>query len=329
MKRVLLVLSLLVLLPLQGAKASRPATIPPHPLALGDRRPPDGDHDPHQNRLSPHFRLNRLQRPHQSIGPRGWFWWERTWNPLKEMGNPKKSSIPLFVLADHCAPLIGPADHPNPHLWLSPRRMAKATPALGEFLARLDPANAPLYRKRAGEVKRRLEELDRSLTQQSRSLSKRAVVVHHPSWNYLLEDYGIRVVATVERNDEETPSPRRIQEILETMKRERVDVISRNPTFRPLGKDALPGRAGPRSSCFGLHPNLKSYAQFLEKISSSQGRTNEQPSVSTGLRSVHLDGPGQSTLEVKRSSSPSSVPTAPARPPSEVILGLRGQTGGG
>ena len=187
---------------------------------------------------------------------------------LKEMGNPKKSSIPLFVLADHCAPLIGPADHPNPHLWLSPRRMAKATPALGEFLARLDPANAPLYRKRAGEVKRRLEELDKSLTQQSRSLSKRAVVVHHPSWNYLLEDYGIRVVATVERNDEETPSPRRIQEILETMKRERVDVILTEPNVSaPWGRMLSQEGRGREVVLdpLAFTPNLKSYAQFLEK----------------------------------------------------------------
>ena len=120
----------------------------------------------------------------------------------------------------------------------------------------------------SSRVKRRLEELDKSLTQQSRSLSKRAVVVHHPSWNYLLEDYGIRVVATVERNDEETPSPRRIQEILETMKRERVDVILTEPNVSaPWGRMLSQEGRGREVVLdpLAFTPNLKSYAQFLEK----------------------------------------------------------------
>ena len=271
MKRALLVLSLLVLLlPLQGAKPSLTATIPPLTLWLSEIAGPQMEittlikpgSSPHTFALT----VSAAASIHRSKGMVLVGADLEPW--LKEMGNPKKSPIPLFVLADYSAPLIGPAHHPNPHLWLSPRRMAKATPALGEFLARLDPTNAPLYRRRAGEVKKRLEELDKSFAQQSRSLSRRAVVVHHPSWNYLLEDYGIRVAATVERNDEETPSPRRIQEILGIMKREKVDVILTEPNVSAPWGRMLSQEARGREVVLdplAFTPDLKSYTHFLEK----------------------------------------------------------------
>ena len=93
-------------------------------------------------------------------------------------------------------------------------------------------------------------------------------MVHHPSWNYLLEDYGIRVAATVERNDEETPSPRRIQEILGIMKREKVDIILTEPNVSAPWGRMLSQEARGREVVLdplAFTPDLKSYTHFLEK----------------------------------------------------------------
>lgn len=86
-------------------------------------------------------------------------------------------------------------DGMDPHIWLSPRRLAIMAGTVAANLAAVDPGNADGYHQRATAVGARLRALDDRLTARLAPVHGRAFFVFHPAWGYLADDYGLRQIA--------------------------------------------------------------------------------------------------------------------------------------
>ena len=53
--------------------------------------------------------------------------------------------------------------------------------------------------------------------------------MYHPVWAYFLKDYNIKVIETIEKKPGETPSPKRVVEIIRKIRKEKGKVIIGEP----------------------------------------------------------------------------------------------------
>jgi len=121
----------------------------------------------------------------------------------------------------------------DPHVWLSPRRLAVQARTVAAALVELDPAGRSLYAGRLARVEALLAELDRDLAARLAPYRGRAFVVFHPSWEYFAADYGLEQVA-VEREGKE-PTDAELTRVLAAARRLGVRTVFVQPQ--------LPGRS--------------------------------------------------------------------------------------
>jgi zinc/manganese transport system substrate-binding protein len=104
--------------------------------------------------------------------------------------------------------------HPagNPHVDLDPVRMAQVAEALGERLARLDPANAAGYRANAARFAAAVAE--RLPHWQARLADAPGVVLYHRDAVYLLDRFGVSLLGIIEPVPGVPPSGRHLRELV-------------------------------------------------------------------------------------------------------------------
>jgi ABC-type Zn uptake system ZnuABC Zn-binding protein ZnuA len=111
---------------------------------------------------------------------------------------------PIWELADHAGRLRVATDgeeagDADPHVWMSPSRVAQALPSLAAALAEADPEHAAAYRSRARAYQRRLLDLELEMRAEMENVKgpDRVLVTSHDSLSYFAERFGFEVAATV------------------------------------------------------------------------------------------------------------------------------------
>jgi len=101
---------------------------------------------------------------------------------------------------------------PDPHTWTDPRLAARMAERIAETLARLDPAGAEEYLRRARALQGELLALHEEIATRLAPLRGSAFIVFHPSWGYFADAYGL-VQLPIEAGGRE-PGPRGLAEII-------------------------------------------------------------------------------------------------------------------
>lgn len=126
---------------------------------------------------------------------------------------------------------------PDPHHWLSPRRLRSAGATVARVLAELDPAGQEDYAAAARRLDAELEALDLELSARLAPHRGRVFFVFHPEWTYFAADYGLRQVA-VEKDGKE-PSDRELTELIRLARAEGLTAIFVPPQIASRGAHAL------------------------------------------------------------------------------------------
>lgn len=84
---------------------------------------------------------------------------------------------------------------PDPHLWLSPKRVIVMVLAIADKLSAIDPENAETYQANAGAYIAELEALDSEIRQIAGGMENRKFLIYHPSYAYFADDYGLQMLA--------------------------------------------------------------------------------------------------------------------------------------
>src|SRR5262249_44467411 len=138
--------------------------------------------------------------------------------------------------------------HPpgNPHFNLDPEQAKPMARAIAEGLERVDPAGASAYRdglaRFDAEVDRKLAEW-KALAAPLHGLK---VVSYHQDLVYLAERYGLDLVGTIEVKPGIPPTPGHLEDLLQTMQREKVKVIVREISYDAGTAENLAQRTGAR-----------------------------------------------------------------------------------
>ena len=117
--------------------------------------------------------------------------------------------------------------HPagNPHIHLDPHNIAKIAQALGDRLARLDPANANAYSSRTAAFLARWRDATRRWEAEAVPLKGLTLVVYHRNMAYLNAWLGLREVGSLEPKPGVPPTTAHLADLVTRMQAEPAKAI--------------------------------------------------------------------------------------------------------
>jgi zinc transport system substrate-binding protein len=117
----------------------------------------------------------------------------------------------------------------DPHIWLSPRRVAIQAQAIARALIQLDADHAAEYLANLEQFEEEVEALDLRIAEMLAPHGGQAFVVTHPSWAYFAEDYSLEMIP-IEVGGQE-PSAAELAELVAVAQREGIRVVFAQPEF--------------------------------------------------------------------------------------------------
>ena len=130
----------------------------------------------------------------------------------------------------------------DPHVWLAPANAEAMVEAVAALLAEVDPANAAAYRRNAGELKGRLQELDRALAALLEPVADRRYLVFHDAYQYLEHRYGLQAAGTITASPARMPGARRLSALRDLVEGKEVRcVFSETQIDSPLVQTLVEG----------------------------------------------------------------------------------------
>lgn len=134
----------------------------------------------------------------------------------------------------------------DPHIWLGIRHAKKMVETIRDELKALDPSHADNYDRRATEYLAKLDQLQADGKALLKDKKEKNILSFHDALGYFAESYGVEIAEVIEVNPGVEPSSDKLNELIETCRKEKVRVIAVEPqypskTSAKLIRDALRG----------------------------------------------------------------------------------------
>jgi len=125
----------------------------------------------------------------------------------------------------------------DPHVWMDPSRARTMVAAIGDELAKADPAHAEGYHQRAKTVDGELAALDKEIQARTDAFKTRGFVTFHGSFNYFADHFKLKILAVIEPFPGSSPTGEYIQEVLKVVQERKVPALYSEPQL-----DARPAK---------------------------------------------------------------------------------------
>lgn len=144
-------------------------------------------------------------------------------------------------------PLAGEEEHGsgrNPHLFTSPRNLARMARYLGAELGRLDAGGAALFAANADRYAQALEAVAAEAEALGGRLACRNIVTQHGVFDYLARDMGLHIVAVVQAHAGHEPSAAELIRLSRRLKEARAGAIFIEPQYPRKAGETLSRESG-------------------------------------------------------------------------------------
>jgi len=139
----------------------------------------------------------------------------------------KQNGVVTLKMTELVSPTIGSTvDEQNfSHIWLNPVLMKRETEFIRDAFLNADPLHADDYRKNADALIAKFSTLDAEYRGGLASCEQMTIVTSHNAFRSLANEYGFETLAIAGISPEEEPSPKRIAELADLAKREKIRYI--------------------------------------------------------------------------------------------------------
>ena len=121
----------------------------------------------------------------------------------------------------------------DPHAWLDPQNAKAWITDIKEVLSKNDPENAKTYEQNAKKAIASLDKLIDTTRNEVNKLGDLKFIVFHDAYQYFENRFNISAAGSISLGDAEDPSPARITEIRETVKKLGVTCVFTEPQYNP------------------------------------------------------------------------------------------------
>ena len=108
--------------------------------------------------------------------------------------------------------------HYDLHFWSAPVVVKSILAALTVKLIELDPAGKDVYIENASEFADKLDEMHAEVNEMMAPYSGEAIIMFHPSFNYFLNAYDLRLAGVIEQFPGKEPTPKYLIALMKKIK---------------------------------------------------------------------------------------------------------------
>lgn len=119
--------------------------------------------------------------------------------------------------------LIFESGERDPHIWLSPKRVKIMIEVIANVMSEIDKENKDIYISNANLYIQKLEDLDKAISSLFKNVKNKKIIVYHPAFQYIADDYSLEMYALEHHGKEATPQ--HMQKMIDLAKREGIKTI--------------------------------------------------------------------------------------------------------
>ena len=182
-------------------------------------------------------------------------------------------SVDAAVEQDGPGTVVDAADQmegEDPHLWLDPTRVAALAQQTADALGETDREHVEDYERNARALVADLEDLDRDYRAGLTDCEVDTVVVSHDAFGYL-ERYGLEVVGVAGISPDAEPSPARLQELADLIRRTGVTTVFTETLVSPAIARTLAEEVGVRTATLDPIEGLSDETADMDYLSLMRG----------------------------------------------------------
>ena len=150
------------------------------------------------------------------------------------------------------------------HFWTDPVLIQSLIPKLVDTLSKIDPKNAQTYSENGKAFINKLTTLDRQISVMVKNIKNKAIYLHHPSFLYLINRYGLTYGGAIEKNPGQELTPKQLSELITKIKADSVKAIFNEPQLSSEEVNSIASETG--VSVYLLDPlgaDAKNYNEFI------------------------------------------------------------------
>lgn len=149
-----------------------------------------------------------------------------------------------LIQASDGIPLLTTAGAVNPHVWVSVTLHMQQVENIAAGLERFDPDHATLYRQHAAAYRARLDTLRVAMRTGLQNVRARDIVTFHEAFPYFAREFGLRIVAVIEREPGSEPNARELAQAITLVKETGVKAIFAEPQYSAKAADVIARETG-------------------------------------------------------------------------------------
>ena len=140
----------------------------------------------------------------------------------------------------------------NPHLWLSVTANIQQVKNITEQLKKADPKHADAYQANANIYIQKLEALKKEMHNTLDKVPHKDIVTFHEAFPYFAKEFGLNIIAVVEREPGSEPTPSELQAVIQQIKPLSSKVLFTEPQYAPSAAQTISRETG--AKIFTLDP---------------------------------------------------------------------------
>jgi ABC-type Zn uptake system ZnuABC Zn-binding protein ZnuA len=202
------------------------------------------------------------------------------WLPLLIQGarNPSLAVVDLSAGIAVLEKPTGPVSraqgdvHPfgNPHYWLDPRNGSIMARRVAQELKGVAPGDAALFEQNLKSFETDLAARRKRWEEQMAPVRGAELVTYHKEWEYLVKWLGLNVVGYVEDKPGIPPSPRHLEELVQTMQQRKVKALLASSYTNPNVPKSIVEKTGAKlvmlASSVSGEETIRNYGDLFDSI---------------------------------------------------------------
>lgn len=140
--------------------------------------------------------------------------------------------------------LIKGAEGDNPHVWVSVTLHIRQVRNIASQLAKVDPRHGGEYLRNAAMYTKKLEKLRAEMHRGLDGLKTRDIITFHEAFPYFAKEFGLRIVAVIEREPGSQPSAREMAETIAAVKKAGIKTLFAEPQYSAKAAHAIARETG-------------------------------------------------------------------------------------
>lgn len=127
----------------------------------------------------------------------------------------------------------------NSHYWVSISLYIEEVEKISQILQEYDSKNAQVYAQNTNSYILKLKELENEMHEKIENLENKNIVTFHEAFDFFAEEFGLNIVAVIEREPGTSPSARDVAEIIDTIRELNVNAIFVEPQYLKTAADTI------------------------------------------------------------------------------------------